>query len=225
MREDIEVRQSTCDVVLGSTRKYAVYPFQWVENQDGEQDCIYGEILVPSYIPGETLRREGLCVAIPYTPEYKKFKVRIRTGESESYLDNQTDGSYWFTAKVGLYGGEAADAYASQLMLVSEGALFVRLTDGYAMLYDADDLDFHIAKANTQNGKMLLACVPTNNYRYPVTGVGLVRWTNSNIEYTNLTEILQREFVADGVTVMNASYDYNTKDLYLDLDTTFVDSE
>ena len=29
----------------------------------------------------------------------------------------------------------------------------------------------------------------------------------------------------DGVTVMDASYDFNTKDLYLDLDTTFVDLE
>ena len=225
MREDIEVRQSTCDVVFGSTRKYAVYPFQWVENLEGSQDCIYGEISVPSYIAVESLRKEGMCVVIPYTPEYKTFKVRVRIGDSDTYLTNLSEGGYWFSAKVGMYGGEAADAYASQLILVSDGGLLVRLTGGDAMLYDADDLDFNIVKANTQNGKMLLACVPTNNYRYPVTGVGLVRWTNSNIEYTNLTEILQREFVADGVTVMNASYDYDTKDLYLDLDTTFVDSE
>lgn len=225
MREDIEVKPSTCDVVFGSTRKYAVYPFQWVENSEGSQDCIYGEIVVPSYIPIDTLKNEGMCVAIPYTPEYKKFNVRVRIGDSDFYLTNQSEGGYWFSGKVAMYGGELTDAYASQLMLVSEGAFLVRLSGGDAMLYDADDLDFHIVKANMQNGKMLLACVPTNNYRYPVTGVGLIRWTNSNIEYTNLTEILQREFQADGVTVMNASYDYDTKDLYLDLDTTFVDLE
>ena len=228
MRRYIEVKALTCDVTLESKKRIMLYPFQWVTNPTGLQRYIYGEIIVPTYVSENTLRQNGMYVTIPYTPKYKEFMVRVKRmigSTSFVYLQNPIDGSDWFTAKVGMYGRSAENAFASQLMLISEKSLHVMVDGGNAMLYDADELDFNIVKANKQNGNMLLKCVPTNNYRYPVTGVGLVRWTNSNIEYTSLSEILQREFQDDGVTVMDASYDFNTKDLYLDLDTTFVDLE
>lgn len=228
MRRDIEVKASTCDMTLVNNRRFVIYPFEWVTNPTGLQRYIYGEITVPAYVPENTLRQNGMYITVPYTPIYKEFMVRIKRmigATSFTYLQNPVDGSDWFLAKVGMYGMEVQNAYASQLMLVSEGSLHVRVDGGTVVLYDAEELDFNIIKANRQNGNMLLKCVPTNNYRYPVTGVGLIRWTNSNIEYTRLSEILQREFQDDGVTVMDASYDFDTKDLYLDLDTTFVDLE
>lgn len=215
-------------MTLVNNRRFVIYPFEWVTNPTGLQRYIYGEITVPAYVPENTLRQNGMYITVPYTPIYKEFMVRIKRmigATSFTYLQNPVDGSDWFLAKVGMYGMEVQNAYASQLMLVSEGSLHVRVDGGTVVLYDAEELDFNIIKANRQNGNMLLKCVPTNNYRYPVTGVGLIRWTNSNIEYTRLSEILQREFQDDGVTVMDASYDFDTKDLYLDLDTTFVDLE
>jgi len=228
MRRDIEVKSSTCDVTLVSGRRYAVYQFQWVENPIGLQRYVYGEITVPAFVPEGTLRQNGMYVTIPYTPKYKEVMLRIRRmigPTSYTYLQNPIDGSEWFTVKAGMFGRPIENVFACQLMLVSEGSLHLMIEGGNVVLYDAEELDFNIVKANKQNGNMLLKCVPTNNYRYPVTGVGLVRWTNSNIEYTRLSEILQREFQDDGVTVMDASYDFDTKDLYLDLDTTFVDLE
>lgn len=228
MRRDIEVKALTCDMSLVNNRRFVIYPFEWVTNPTGLQRYIYGEITVPAYVPENTLRQNGMYVTVPYTPKYKEIMVRIKRmigATSFTYLQNPVDGSDWFVAKVGMYGTELQNAYASQLILVSESSLHVRVDDGFVVLYDAEELDFNIVKANRQNGNMLLKCVPTNNYRYPVTGVGLIRWTNSNIEYTRLSEILQREFQDDGVTVMDASYDFDTRDLYLDLDTTFVDLE
>ena len=215
-------------MTLVNERRFVIYPFEWVANPVGLQRYIYGEITVPAYIPENTLRQNGMYVTIPYTPKYKEFMVRIKRMigvTSFVYLQNPVDGSDWFTAKVGMYGKAPQNALASQLMLISEGSLHVMVDGGNVMLYNSDELDFNIIKANRQNGNMLLKCVPTNNYRYPVTGVGLIRWTNSNIEYTNLSEVLQREFQDDGVTVKDASYDLESKDLYLDLDTTFVDLE
>lgn len=228
MRRDIEVKSSTCDATLVSGRRYSRYKFEWVVNPFGLQRYIYGEITVPAYVPENTLRQNGMYVAIPYTPKYKEFMVRVKRMIGQTsyvYLQNPIDGSDWFTAKASVFGRHTENVYASQLMLISENSLHLIVDGGSVMIYDADELDFNIIKANKQNGDMLLKCVPTNNYRYPVTGVGLVRWTNSNIEYTRLSEILQREFKDDGVTVMDASYDFTTKDLYLDLDTTFVDLE
>lgn len=228
MRRDIEVKAQTCDMSLVNNRRFVIYPFEWVANPAGLQRYIYGEITVPAYVPENTLRQNGMYVTVPYTPKYKEFMIRVKRmigATSFTYLQNPVDGSDWFVAKVGMFGAELQNAYASQLILVSEGSLHVRVDGGTVVLYDAEELDFNIVKANRQNGNMLLKCVPTNNYRYPVTGVGLIRWTNSNIEYTRLSEILQREFQDDGVTVMDASYDFDTRDLYLDLDTTFVDLE
>ena len=168
-----------------------------------------------------------MYAAIPYLPVYKPVMVRVKrmVGVSTYTVIRNSVGGMWFAAKVGLYGGAEAAAYASQIMLVSEEAVHVSISGMDAVLHDARSVDFNIVKANRQNGNMLLKCVPTNNYRYPLTGVGLIRWTNSNIEYTKLSEVLQREFQDDGVTVINASYDFDKKDLYLDLDTTFVDLE
>lgn len=228
MRKDIEIKASTRDFVLTSSKRFSTYGFGWVSNPNGQQRYIYGEITVPAYVPDSTLRLNGINVTIPYTPKYKEFMIRIKRmiGVSTyAYLQNPTDGSDWFVAKVRLYGGPVSNAWASQLILVSEDSFHVRIDGGTVVLYDAKSIDFNIVKANKQNGQMLLDCVPTNNYRYPVTGVGLIRWTNSNIEQTRLSDILQREFQDDGVTVNNASYDFDTKDLYLDLDTTFVDAE
>jgi hypothetical protein len=64
---------------------------------------------------------------------------------------------------------------------------------------------------------MLLACVPTNNYRYPISGVGLIRWTNGNMSKVSLADRIMSEFNDDGVIVKNASYDYDTKQMSLDL--------
>ena len=149
--------------------------------------------------------------------------VRFKT--ANGYIVNPVDGSVWFVVKVGMYGGEKENAWVSKLITISEDKFYFRINSGTAEIYNGAETDFTIGKANKQNGNMLLECVPTNNYRYPVTGVGLVRWTNSNIEYTRLSEILQREFTDDGVTVLDASYDFDTKDLYLNLDTSFVDRE
>lgn len=228
MRRDIEVKALTCDMTLVNGRRFITYQFEWVTNPTGQQRYIYGEITVPAYVPENTLRQNGMYFTIPYTPKYKEIMVRVKRMVSQTsfvYLQNPTDGSDWFLAKTGIYGGALQNAYASQLMLISEGSLYMTVDGGNAILYGAEELDCNIVRANRQNGQMLLKCVPTNNYRYPVTGVGLIRWTHSNIEYTKLSEILQREFQDDGVTVMNASYDFDSRDLYLDLDTTFVDLE
>lgn len=67
----------------------------------------------------------------------------------------------------------------------------------------------------------MLACNPSNNYRYPVSGIGLVRWINAvNINKGNLAEVMQREFLEDGVIVKEASYNYELQEIdHLELDT------
>ena len=225
MRQDIKVSSETRDLVLSVKGRHTFYPFEWVTNPSGLARYVYGEITITdSFVGPDSIVTLGVYTQIPYTPLCKEFMVRFKTGNG-GYLVNPVDGSVWFVVQAGMYGKTMANAWVSKLITISDDKFYLRVNGGVAEIYNGGETDFTIGKANNQNGNMLLECVPTNNYRYPVTGVGLVRWTNSNIEYTKLSEILQREFQDDGVTVIDASYDFDTKKLYLNLDTSYVDKE
>ena len=86
--------------------------------------------------------------------------------------------------------------------------------NGIALLYASSQSDFNIIKSGRQNANCLLACFPGGNYRYPLTGVWLARLINSNnVASTSLSKVLQDEFSADGVTIRNAAYNYDTKQM------------
>ena len=205
MRRDIEIHIHTGDIVIGSLPTEKLRLFQWVVNEKGLSRYIYGEIEVPGSIAEARIKTDGVYFTVPYTPIFKEVFIRIK--RNESFLQNPTDGGEWFRVQTCLYGGEIRNVYASQLGLISENRFYLRLEKDIAYLYSGDKSDMNIIPANRQNSNLLLKCIPTNHYRYPLTGVGLIRWMNSNIEYTQLATVLQKEFEADGVSVRNASFD------------------
>lgn len=224
MRKDIELHISTKDTPIEAQNDYKLREFQWVTNATGLSRYSYGEITIPNTITESSIRNNGFFFTIPYTPVYKEFMIRIKRmhdSGSYTYVLNLNDGSEWFIVKAGLYGEQEDNVYASQLIQISDDSFYGRIEDGYLKLYSASQSDFNIVEADRQNANCLLACNPTNNYRYPLTGVGLVRWINSgHIESGDLAEKLQTEFSADGVTVNNAQYNYDTQSIsQLELDT------
>ena len=220
MRKDIEIHIGTGDITLPSKNNYQLRDFQWEQNPTGLSRYIYGEIIVPSNLSANTLYNKGVYAAIPYTPIYKEFMVRIKrlyeNGLYE-YLQNPADGTEWFVVKCNLYGtNEYKNVYASQLKMVADNDYYFQFDKGKLNVYSAMKSDLNIVKANRQNSNMLLACVPTNNYRYPISGVGLIRWMNGNMDYTALADTIKSEFTDDGVVVNSASFDYDTHQLSLD---------
>lgn len=228
MRRDIKIDVFTHDINFTSGKARDIYPFGWISNPNGLERYIYGEIELPMSVSEDMVKTDGVNIVIPYTSIYKEFYIRIKRKIGNStyvYMQNPVDGSNWFLAKTGLYGREKTNAYASRLIEVSESSYRILINKDVVEIYNGENIDFNIAPANAQNKNMLLLCVPGNNYRYPLTGVGLVRFINSNIDYTNLSAVLQREFSNDGVQVIAASYDHNTKYLDLQLNTEQVDNE
>lgn len=219
MRKDIEIHIGTGDITLPSKNSYTLRNFQWVSNPTGLSRYIYGELIVPSNLSEQSVKKNGVYVSIPYTPKYKEFMVRVKRlydNGSYEFIQNPSDGSEWFLVKVAQYGVNVKNAIASQLLTISESDFYFQFDGGVANLYSALESDLHIVKADRQNSNMLLACVPTNNYRYPLSGVGLVRWTNGNMDYTHLAERIESEFSDDGMSVNSASFDYDTKQLSID---------
>lgn len=227
MRKDIEIHINTGDITLSPHNKFILRPFKWVENEAGLMRYIYGEITIPATVSEDTIKKNGVYTTIPYTPIYQEFYVRLKreyADGSYTYIQNPVNGSDWFLVQAAKYGGPFANIYASELITISEDSFYIKMNRGTVELYSSAESDVNIVKANRQNANLLLKCIPTNCYRYPLTGVGLIRWTQSNIDHTTLASVLQREFEEDGVKVNNASYDFDTNDLYLDLDTTNVDN-
>lgn len=222
MRKDIELHIKTNDVAIVATNKAKMRTFRWVSNQSGLSRYIYGEIDVPAVVAETKIRENGVFVNIPYTPKYKEFMIRVRRVYDDGsyiYLYNRKDGSEWFLAQAGMYGGEKKNCYASLLYAISEGTYYISLKDEIATIYSSIQSDFNIVDANRQNANCLLACFPSSSYRYPLTGVGLARWINAhNINAGNLAEIINREFAEDGVVVKSAIYNYDTKQMEMDLD-------
>lgn len=230
MRKDIEIHINTGDITLTSKNKVILRDFQWLENTPTgmEQRYLYGEVTVPAFVLEDSVFEHGIYVVIPYTPIYKEIKLKVKREYTENnvqYLRNPKDGSEWFAVQCSLYGNEATNIFASQLMSVSEDRFYLSFTGGTILLYSGHENDMTIVKANTQNKNMLLKCVPGNNYRYPLTGVGLIRWTNSNISVTKLAQVLKEQFAADGTPVIHAKYDFDNKQLHLMLDTSNVDGD
>ncbi len=220
MRRDIEIHIQTGDVAIDPKNKPQFKEFRWVEQPTLLSRYIYGEIDVPYTISERTILSQGLYFIVPYTPKYKEFMIRVRRISDDgvfAYVTNETDGSQWFLVKAQICGGELENVFASALPTISETGFYVTLKDGFAQLYSSSQSDFNIVKAGRQNANCLLACFPGNNYRYPLTGVGLARWINSNnVSATSLTQVLQDEFSADGVTIKNAAFNYDTKQMELD---------
>lgn len=219
MRKDIEIHIGTGDITLPSKNNYTLRDFQWVSNKTGLSRYIYGEVIVPSNLSEQSIKKNGVYTSIPYTPKYKEFMIRVKRlydNGSYEFIQNPSDGTEWFLVKVAQYGCTVVNAIASQLLTISESDFYFQFDGGVAKLYSALESDLHIVKADRQNSNMLLACVPSNNYRYPLTGVGLVRWTNGNMDYTHLAERIESEFSDDGISVNSASFDYDTKQLSID---------
>lgn len=220
MRKDIEIHIQTGDVALEPHNKPTLRIFRWVDQPALLSRYIYGEIDVPYTVSERTILTHGVSFIIPYTPKYKEFMVRMRRVNENgvfAYVTNEVDGSQWFLVKSAANGETLRNVYASELPSISETGFFVKLEGGIARLYASSQSDFNIVKAGRQNANCLLACFPGSNYRYPLTGVGLARWLNSNnVASASLAQTLQSEFEADGVTINNASFNYDTKQMELD---------
>lgn len=226
MRKDIQVNTQIGDMILQDSETLAVRQFDW----DSEGDVwLYGQITLPSNYDVSKLAVEGVRVSIPYTPIYKPMKVRIarKYGSShERAVVNPVDGGEWFEVRAKLYGTDDMLPKVPELLRISMDDYIVQLDmdNGLAYIWSGIHSDMVNVNANIQNRNLLLRCVPSNNYRYPTSGVGLIRYLHSNLSRTGLADKLQSEFEADLVMVNYAAFNADTGDLELDLDFTEADA-
>lgn len=219
MREDIQIHNESGDIQLSPTDTYNLAgEVRWVDNPEGLQGSAYCEIEINHVVQEAKLMREGVFVHIPYHPVYKTFRVRfkrLQDNGSYAFLTNPVDGTEWFLVVAGLHGANPTPIHASELMLISNQDFYLRFENENVVIYSAVTVDMNIVNSGNQNSNMLLSCVPGNNYRYPVSGVGLVRWINGPMTSEEIARVINNEFAEDGVAVTSASFNSVTKRLQL----------
>lgn len=212
-REDIQISTSAGDVVMTSISANIARQAVTLQERDTDVLCT---VEIPASFDVRKLA-QGVYVKIPYTPIEKPLSfrfARISVGGIK-YIMNPVDGSQVFRGVATRYGR----INACRLFEVDENFMYtLTLNNDTVTIYSANESDFQQISGHIQNRNLLLRCLPGNSYRYPLSGVGLILYTNGVIERSDLASVLEREFSEDGVTVNNAVFDNDTKQLQLDLD-------
>lgn len=225
MRKDIQINTQTGDILFNDQNSLNTFPFEWISEGDLN---LMGQLTLSANYDTNKLATMGVRVSIPYTPIYKPIKLRIVRDfgeDNQRAIINPLNNTEWFDLYTKLYGRDIIKIYASQLLMISYEGYLIQVKDGIAYLWSHSNFDVKSINANFQNRNLLLKCVPSNCYRYPTSGVGLVRYLHSNLNRSGLADRLQSEFEADKVTVNNAAFNSYTGDLELDLDFTKADAE
>ncbi len=228
MRRDIQINSQIDDIVLSDRNSLSTYTFEWEEETDTH---IRGQIIIPSSFDVDKVYTIGVLVNIPYTPTYKPIQLRILRdygGSTLRAISNPVNHADWYDVYAKLNGANnATQLYASALLAISSDQYIVQLitNEGNAFVWSAQDSDITNVNANIQNRNMMLKCVPSNNYRYPTSGVGLIMYLHGSLSQTNLATRLRTEFKSDKVSVESAAFDSYTGDLDLDLDFSEADAD
>jgi len=219
-RLDIQIKVSIGDVVVSDQNSLTTYPFSWIGSNE---TSVFGQITIPSiwdsdYIK-KILQNDGIAIKIPYTPTYKNIVIYIVEDNGNFDLIKSIFGNlYYFPVYSTIYNSNEEQMKASGLFRInSDGNYILKIINSKAYIYSAAASDFNKVDANIQNKNCLLKCVPSNNYRYPSSGVGLIRFVQNNDTQNDLASTIKEQFASDGVTVENASYDSTTGELQLEL--------
>lgn len=219
MRRDIHINTEINDLEFANADTREPMTFRWTIEQDLN---VIGEIVLSRNYNINLLYSEGVIVAIPYLPIYKTVKFRVLQTTNDNRYEpvvNLRNNTEYFD----LVSSDGKSLYASQLPAISLDLFCVAITDYRMVAYSGKQTDFEIINADLQNRDMLLQCVESNNYRYPTSGVGLIRYLHSNIANSDLASKLYSEFEADGVKIRNAAFDAEKGKLELDLNFDYED--
>lgn len=220
MRKDIKFSIETHDVVLDNVSDIESFPFVIISEGD---TSVNAQITVPHTYNFNKLWAGGIVCEIPYTPIYKPMYIsvkRLYSTEDEQYLINPTNNDNYFLVKGMGYSQLPYQIVMSKYILLNSDFKYKIVFDkslGIAYIYSAYNTDFSIVNANNQNKNMLLECGPSNNYRYPTSGVGLAKYIKSNISQTDLANRISSEFANDGVIVTDCQYNFETQDLMVNI--------
>jgi len=222
-RQDIDMNPVYGELNLtDNLTSKVMYDFTLIGDVAGRDNdrYVYGEIVLPGDFEKKVNRKREIRFRMPYTPLYRELMVRFRldvlNGRPE-YLLNAVDGQPWFRVCVERDGLISAVRVCEFFGVNERGVYNLIFGDGYLLLFSGEDTDLVIRASKYQNEVFLLKAFAGNLYQHPTTGVGLIDFLHGNYENADLAAKLQQEFTGDKMTIVSASMNSYTGELYLEV--------
>lgn len=159
----------------------------------------------------------------PYMPDIRNFRIRL-VAIHEGYYSLFSSIRGDFGIPVNSYAiskNLATPISASMLPFIDiDGQFLVKLVKNpnselldRAYIYSSKVSDLNIDYSDDQASQLLSICAPGKSYRYPTTGVGIIKYLNAVIDHTDLQSVLETQFTGDNKTIISADFDSETCNL------------
>lgn len=159
----------------------------------------------------------------PYVPDTRNFRVRLVAIQNGRYsLFSNIRGDFGIPVNsFAISKNMAAPIPASMLPYVDiDGNFTIKLVRNpyseildRAYIYSSKISDLGIDFSDDQASQLLSICAPGKSYRYPTTGVGIIKYLNAVIDHTDLQTALETQFTGDNKTILSADFDSDTCNL------------
>lgn len=212
MVKDILLNIKERDILIGdkSNQNEPCFDVEW-ENAK----CI---VKIP-YAYSETVEYDDndtfTCrVKIPYKPLASTFTFEIYVDKGEGYLLSEITGGTACTKP--FYSLKPVEIVASQLIMLDLNGdfkvIFTKNSDK-VMISSYKESDILNGASDNQSAQLIALCAPGKNYRYPTTGIDIVNYINSVVDYTDLQDKIVEQYEADGKAIFSADFDSITGNL------------
>ena len=161
-----------------------------------------------------------------YIPNENTFRIRVVSIKNGIYgLFNDIRGQFGLpVSSYALSKNVSSPLPACMLPFIDiDGEFTVRMVKSShleeldkAYVYSAKESDIFVDYSDNQSAQMLSLCAPGNSYRYPTLGIGITSYLNCVVEHTDLSDIMEKQFLSDSKPIQEASFDSETGDLTLD---------
>lgn len=160
-----------------------------------------------------------------YIPNENTFRIRVVSIKNGIYgLFNDIRGQFGLpVSSYALSKNVSSPLPACMLPFIDiDGEFTVRMVKSShleeldkAYVYSAKESDIFVDYSDNQSAQMLSLCAPGNSYRYPTLGIGITSYLNCVVEHTDLSDIMEKQFLSDSKPIQEASFDSETGDLTL----------
>lgn len=211
-----------------SNANMPVFDSVWgnIFDEDKAVDVLICNIIIPEgyWRSIEYQDNEFICrFTSAYIPDIRNFRIRlVAIHEGHYSLFSSIRGDFGIPVNsYAISKNLATPISASMLPFIDiDGQFLVKLVQSpnselldRAYIYSSKKTDLNINYSDDQASQLLSICMPGKSYRYPTTGVGIIKYLNAVIDHTDLHTVLETQFSGDNKTILSADFDSETCNL------------
>lgn len=193
-------------------------------DEDKKNDTFLCNIIIPEFYWSLIKYQNNTLILhfkSKYIPDTRNFRIRLiallRNGGYSLFSEMRGDMGVQ-ACSFAMSPNIASPIPASALPLVDiDGNYIAKFIQAKASasldkayIYSGKSTDLVVDFSDDQAAQLLSLCSPGKSYRYPTSGVGIIRYLNSVVDHSDLADVLEAQFEADDKPLIGAEFDNQT---------------